>query len=249
MIVQIYEIQTPREAATMIKLGVDHVGSVITSKENWRLETIKAAVKETRKLGGKSSLIPLYCDAEAVFRTLDYYQPDIVHFCETIPDTDDDPVRVEQLFDLQEKTKDRFSQIRIMRSIPIHEAGKGDLENTLNIARLFEPVTDYFLTDTLLADHCKAQDDQQPVNGFVGITGITCDWDIASQLVKSSKIPVILAGGISPDNVYDGIRQVHPAGVDSCTLTNAVDPNGVPVRFTKNENLVRQFVQEAKKAN
>ena len=30
-IVQVYEIQTPEEAQAMIEIGVDHVGSVITS--------------------------------------------------------------------------------------------------------------------------------------------------------------------------------------------------------------------------
>ena len=61
----------------------------------------------------------------------------------------------------------------------------------------------------------------QPVEGFVGITGKTCDWIAARRLVESSRIPVILAGGLSPENVYEGILAIRPAGVDSCTLTNA----------------------------
>lgn len=36
LVVQIYEIQSPAEAELMIELGVDHMGSVILSKESWR---------------------------------------------------------------------------------------------------------------------------------------------------------------------------------------------------------------------
>lgn len=248
MIVQIYEIQTPDEAAKMIELGVDHVGSVITSMENWRQETVRDAVQETQNLGGKSSLIPLFSDTETVFRALDYCQPDIVHFCEALPGTDDDLSWMEPLFRLQEKIKEKFAQIRIMRSIPIHVTGNGNLDHVLKLSGIFAPVSDYFLTDTLISEKGQAKDDQQPVNGFVGITGMTCDWGIASQLVLSSKIPVILAGGISPDNVAEGIINVRPFGVDSCTQTNEMDANGVPIRFSKDEMRVRQLVEETRRA-
>jgi phosphoribosylanthranilate isomerase len=58
----------------------------------------------------------------------------------------------------------------------------------------------------------------------------------------SCRIPVILAGGISPDNVAEGIRRVRPAGVDSCTRTNALDKKGVPIRFKKDLQQVRRLV-------
>ena len=113
---------------------------------------------------------------------------------------------------------------------------------TLEIAKRFEPTSDYFLTDTLLIEEAGSGPNAQPVQGFVGITGQTCSWHSAAQLVAASKIPVILAGGISPDNVAEGVLQVRPAGIDSCTNTNALDERGAPIRFKKDMAKVRQLV-------
>jgi phosphoribosylanthranilate isomerase len=59
---------------------------------------------------------------------------------------------------------------------------------------------------------------------------------------------VILAGGLAPGNVYDGILDVRPAGVDSCTRTNVVDSGGQSVRFKKDLEKVKQFVDETRRA-
>ena len=45
-----------------------------------------------------------------------------------------------------------------------------------------------------------------------GGTGRPCRWDLAARL--ASVRPVLLGGGITPDNVRDAIAEVHPAGID-----------------------------------
>ena len=141
----------------------------------------------------------------------------------------------------------RFPDISIMRSIPITEAEAANSIPTLELAGWFEPYSDFFLTDTLLLDGAGDDIGNQPVHGFVGITGKTCNWDTARRLVSSSRIPVILAGGISPANVAEGISRVRPAGVDSCTLTNAIDEDGRPIRFSKDLRKVQQLVDAVRK--
>jgi len=87
------------------------------------------------------------------------------------------------------------------------------------------------------------------VAGYVGITGETCDWDIAQAVIAASPIPVILAGGISDQNVFEAITRLKPAGVDSCTKTNARDRSGNPVRFKKDMKKVRKLLEEARRAD
>jgi phosphoribosylanthranilate isomerase len=71
---------------------------------------------------------------------------------------------------------------------------------------------------------------------------------MAAGLVQASRIPVILAGGLTPDNVFDGLARVKPAGVDSCTGTNAVDAGGQAIRFKKDLEKVGRFVARARQA-
>jgi|SRR6266540_2019243 len=50
------------------------------------------------------------------------------------------------------------------------------------------------------------------VKGVYGGTGITADWNGAAELAK--QYPLLLAGGLTPENVADAVRQVKPWGVD-----------------------------------
>lgn len=254
IISQIYEIQTPAEAEMMVAAGVDHVGSVVVSAKQWRQPEIKATLEVVSRASAKSSLILLYNAPDLVFASLEYYRPDIVHFCEILLEpaaASSSPqmgiaASCDALVSLQAEIRRSFPGIRIMRTIPIPDAPGGRRVPYLELAALFSPVSDYFLTDTLMVG--QSGHDPQPVAGFVGITGKTCDWQSAARLVDESPIPVILAGGLSPENVYEGIRMVRPAGVDSCTLTNASDAQGRPVRFKKDMVRVRRFLAEARRA-
>ena len=50
------------------------------------------------------------------------------------------------------------------------------------------------------------------VKGVYGGSGVTADWSAAAELAK--KYPLLLAGGLTPENVADAVRQVKPWGVD-----------------------------------
>jgi phosphoribosylanthranilate isomerase len=59
--------------------------------------------------------------------------------------------------------------------------------------------TDFHLLDTA-------------VEGLRGGSGQSWDWSLAAQ--RRSKVPMILSGGLTPDNVADGIAAVRPYAVD-----------------------------------
>ncbi|MCS6949785.1 MAG: phosphoribosylanthranilate isomerase [bacterium] len=48
----------------------------------------------------------------------------------------------------------------------------------------------------------------------LGGTGDRADWELARRLREEARVPVILAGGLNPDNVQDAIQQVMPYAVD-----------------------------------
>ena len=254
-IIQIYEVQNPKEAEALVDLGVDHIGSVLTDSAQLKNTTIRKTVRAIQQAGAKSGLIPLFKDLETIFQALNYYQPDFVHFCDLLSPFPEDQATVaregDALLSLQLDVKNRFPQIAIMRSLSVPQAGVSQTneiqKNILRFAELFAPFSDYFLIDTLIGS--PEDQPQQPVAGYVGITGEICDWNIAGTIIKASPIPVILAGGISDENVFEAITTLNPTGVDSCTKTNAVDKQGQPVRFKKDMKKVRQLVEEAGRAD
>jgi phosphoribosylanthranilate isomerase len=50
------------------------------------------------------------------------------------------------------------------------------------------------------------------VKGMYGGSGVTADWSAAAELAK--QYPLLLAGGLTSENVADAVRQVKPWGVD-----------------------------------
>ncbi|MFO7932341.1 MAG: hypothetical protein R6U97_13155 [Desulfosalsimonas sp.] len=247
MIVQIYEIQTPREAEEMISLGVDNIGTVLTGEKDLKDPRLRETVSVAAAKGAKSSLLPLTDDVDLISSALDSMRPHIVHFCQGLFDSSDRWERAcGRMMSVQATVKERFPGIEIMRSIPVPPPGEAGHLPVIEAAVHFEPLTDYFLIDTLMMEGGSVA--AQPESGYVGITGRTCDWQKAAEIVTRSSIPVILAGGLSPDNVREAIHTVRPAGVDSCTLTNAVDDNGAFVRFKKDPEKVARFVEQARKA-
>ena len=71
---------------------------------------------------------------------------------------------------------------------------------------------------------------------------MTHDWNISRRIVHVTRVPIVLAGGLGPDNVAEAIRIVRPAGVDSKTRT---DHDGSDA---KNLERVRRFHEAARAA-
>jgi len=72
-----------------------------------------------------------------------------------------------------------------------------------------------------------------------GGTGITADWDMAAHLAR--RYPILLAGGLTPENVAEAVRTVHPLGVDVSSGVEASKGKKDPAK-------VRAFVEQVRMA-
>ena len=89
----------------------------------------------------------------------------------------------------------------------------------------FGMVADAILLDTM-------------VNGKLGGTGAVHDWDHSAEIVRSLKVPVILAGGLHPGNVAEAIRKVGPYAVD---VSSGLETGG-----KKDPEKIRSFIREVR---
>jgi phosphoribosylanthranilate isomerase len=76
------------------------------------------------------------------------------------------------------------------------------------------------------------------VKGAYGGTGVTADWDRATELAR--QYPLLLAGGLTPENVAEAIERVQPWGVD---VASGVESSP----GEKNPAKMRSFVQAVRK--
>ncbi|MEK7180892.1 MAG: phosphoribosylanthranilate isomerase [Patescibacteria group bacterium] len=75
--------------------------------------------------------------------------------------------------------------------------------------------------------------------GQIGGTGKTHDWNISRRIVESVSLPVILAGGLNPDNVIEAIKKVRPYAVDVNFGVSNSDG-------TKNHEKMKLFIERVK---
>jgi phosphoribosylanthranilate isomerase len=216
MLVQIFEVQTPEEALALARLGVDHIGVLVGNGRfprelpPARAKAIFAAVPS----GAKRVALSLSEDPEAVVRVILETRPDIVQIQAAIEDFSVAMTRA---------LKVRDPGTPLIRAIPVVD------ETSIAIARSYDGIADFLLLDSY-----------DPGSGQFGALGRTHDWRLSRRIVESVGIPVILAGGLGPENVARAIAAVAPAGVDSKTLTDR--PDGT----SKDLEKVRAFLAAAK---
>ena len=114
-------------------------------------------------------------------------------------------------------------EVRRRTGAKVIKAGRvGSLADLRDVERFHH--VDYHLLDTRR-------------DGMAGGTGETWDWTLVGQ--RHSKVPLILSGGLTPENVADAIRMTRPYAVDTASGTEASPGVKDPEKLTAFVTAVR----------
>ncbi|NLL92084.1 MAG: phosphoribosylanthranilate isomerase [Ruminococcaceae bacterium] len=223
MVTQIYSVISVEEAVACTEVGADNIGMLVADEgENYPCTIeVSTAIDIMKALENKALriLIPGTNYRENAIKFCATVKPDVLHLSNAIKSSK------EFLTDLRKVQPN----VKIMQAIGVYD------ESSIEEAIVLSEFSDYLLLDTYVPN---------PI-GSIGAIGATHDWNISRKIVESVSIPVILAGGLGPDNVADAIRKVRPYGVDSLTKTSIKNNDGVLIG--KDIEKVKLFCEIARK--
>lgn len=218
MITQLYTMQTVMEALACADAGADHLGITPPHGGLPGEVPVRLVQEIVRAVGNRAKCVVLTVstDPGEIGALVDATHPAILHLCPPAHLTS--PAKVAAL------------RLRLP-GVPVMQAVSVTGPESVAEARAYAEVADYLILDT-----------QAPDIPGVGASGATHDWTVSREIVRSVRVPVILAGGLSPENVAEAVRVVRPWGVDSLTHTSSPLPGG---GFRKDLDRVRAFIAAA----
>ena len=192
-ITQIAGIIDQADANVVIEAGADMIGFPLGLKDGREDLSVNEATAIVRKTSNRvTSVCITYLDLAG----------EIAGLCEKLEVNWvqlHGPVGISEI----RKLKSHHPRLGVIKSLIVHPDDNHSLQEEIG---QFEPVVDSFITDTF-----------DPQTGRSGATGKTHDWNTSRRLVESTNRPVILAGGLTQENVAQAIRAVRPAAVDAHT--------------------------------
>ncbi|TPG19988.1 phosphoribosylanthranilate isomerase [Sphingomonas koreensis] len=185
-------ISSPEEAQIAVRAGADALGLVarMPSGPGPIPDEMIAEITASVPPPVATFLLTSETTAEAIS----------AHVRATNPST----VQVASHIDPAESEKLALLEPHVRRVQVIHVEGR----DALGMIPAYSPHIHAFLLDSGKPNAAIAE---------LGGTGRSHDWEISAAFVQASKKPVFLAGGLSPNNVGEAIRQVRPYGLDLCS--------------------------------
>jgi phosphoribosylanthranilate isomerase len=215
MAVQIYSMTSIADAIVTAAAGADLIG-VVVAEAGIVPEGVNAAMAReilaAIRPRAQGVALSLADDRDEICAMVDAVRPDVVHLAAREIEPEDCGW-----------IRRRVAPVRLLRAIAVR-AGE-----TLAEAQAHQECADYLMLDS----GAKG-------GKFAGARGETHDWTISREIVEESRIPVILAGGLTVENVGEAIAIVRPWGVDSFTHTDVAGSRG-----KKDPARVRAFIAAA----
>ncbi|MFZ3058247.1 MAG: phosphoribosylanthranilate isomerase [Candidatus Methanoperedens sp.] len=132
-------------------------------------------------------------------------------------------VQVHNAMALSELKQIKETGVKLIKTIPVSQNSEP--------GTLIKQISDLSgIADAVLLDTA--------IDGKTGGTGAQHDWEISSEVVLHAGMPVILAGGLNPENVRAAVRTVRPYAVDTAS--------GVETDGKKDEKKVMAFINNAR---
>ncbi len=216
-LIQIAGVMDEAEAAMLQQCGISYLGFPLRLSVHKEDLTVKEAAKIIK---GLDSLV------NGVLITYLHTAAEIDDLCQTLG------VKILQLHG--DILPNELNQLKLLRpDLTVIKSLIVGLQNNQALESMMKELSEFvdaFIIDTF-----------DPKTGASGATGHTHDWSVSQRLVELSDRPVILAGGLTSENVRKAILEVKPAGVDSHTgVENATG--------RKSREKVEAFVGEARAA-
>ncbi|HWR25005.1 MAG TPA: phosphoribosylanthranilate isomerase [Methanosarcina sp.] len=227
--IKICGIRSPEEIELANLYGADAVGFItevpVESPRKLDSNTSASLVSEVPK-SLNSVLVIMPENYVKALELIEKVSPDIVQIHSKLP--------LSELEIIKEKT-----DIPIIKtlSIPAQDETSGKrARKTSVISELLKKVClleEAEVADSILLDTGKP--------GKPGGTGCVHDWTLSKRIAEKTKLPLILAGGLKPENVQEAIRAVSPYAVDTAS--------GVESCGKKDSLKIRSFIEEVRCAN
>ncbi len=212
----------PGDLAHAIAYGADAVGFItdvpVRSPRKIDTETAKELIKQV-PVFVDSVLVIMPDDLGSAMALIRETHPTCVQIHNDLP--------VSELAEIS-KTVKLIKTIAVPKDAPC-----GIADHIISRIDALTGIADAILLDTSISTSTGARSRGK---GGGGGTGKVHDWRISAEIVKRSGLPVILAGGLTPDNAADAIRKVHPYAVDTAS--------GVETDGKRDPDKVRRFIRE-----
>lgn len=208
--VKICGITREEDLAFAVAAGADAVGFLVGVPSSPRNLTLERAERLLRQ-------VPIFVDSVVVMAPQNING--LVEICEGLKPTAIQ-IHGKKNFDASE-IRERIKDTRLIKTIYVT---KDALKETV--------IEDLKTFDAVLLDSFT--------KGQYGGTGRVHDWTLSRQIKEAvAPLPVILAGGLKPENVKEAILTVQPYAVDVAS--------GVELRpAVKDHEKIRAFVENAK---
>ncbi|NJM33852.1 MAG: phosphoribosylanthranilate isomerase [Rhodomicrobium sp.] len=209
--VKICGIKTPEALEAAIAAGASHFGMVFFPRSP-RHVTLDEARRLADKARGRILSVALTVEAadEDILAILKAANPDLL-----------------QLHGRE--TPERTAQTRALAGRPVIKAVSIDKDGDAERASIYRDAADHILFD--------AKPPRNAANALPGGNGLAFDWRLLAPV--KGKMPFILSGGLTPDNVAEAIARTGAAMVD---VSSGVET----APGEKDAALIRRFVEAAR---